>query len=378
MRHIVSACLILATFVATSRSAFAVAGDDATEGNLYMKAADAVRADSPAATSMEYPEAPPFGEEWNRVAKESWEKNTEVFKLIRGARLAGKAEWPHGVDAQPILNRCRHLANIVGDAAMYQHVQGDDRAAIELVRDLLGLSESLRTDLQSDDLIRSLVSMGIDAFAAYRLSVITTDLRLADKPADARTVALDDARALIKQLLQAPSSVAGLEKMLKDNPKAIEAVVIAGTTVAPERARAIEQANRGDVERALVAMSLACHVFQSEKGRWPADLRELAAALPSGVPIDPWGDGKQTLGYVLVRRASEQEPAERPLVYSRCESKDGLLYRIDGPQFGFNLGDGSDRPMNAQKRGGQFRDVTNWQAKTGLEGVVGPKVRALQ
>jgi hypothetical protein len=260
---------------------------------------------------------------------------------------------------------------------MYQHVRGDDRAAVELVRDLLGLSESLRSDLQSNDLVRVLVSIGIDAMAAYRLSVITSDVHLSENPADTRALPVGDATALLKQLLRAPSSSGALKKMLKEDPKAIESVVIAGTQVSAEASRALEQANRGDVERALVAMSLASHLFKREKGRWPANLDELATKMPGGVPVDPWGDGKQTLGYVLVKGVTPGEPAERPLVYSRCESRDGLFYRVDGPQFGFNVGDGSDRPTNQQKRGGQFRDVTNWQAKTGLEGVVDPTTRAL-
>ena len=54
---------------------------------------------------------------------------------------------------------------------------------------------------------------------------------------------------------------------------------------------------------------------------------------------------------------------EGPLVYSRCESKDGPAYRVDEPQFGFYSNDGTDRPRSEQKRTGQFRDVTLWQPK---------------
>jgi hypothetical protein len=378
--RIVPTSVCLATLILGTFCASCLAADEAgAADNLFLRAAAAIRADSPAATSMEYPEAPPFGAEWDRVAKESWEKNAAVFPLVRQARLAAaKAPWPHGADDLHYLNTCRNLANIVGDAAMYQHLQGDDRAAVELVRDLLGLSESLRGDLHSNDLVRVLVSIGIDALAAYRLAVITSEVHLSDNPADARALQVADATALIKQLLQAPSSFDALNKMLKEDPKAIESVAIAGTPASAEASRALEQANRGDAERALVAMSLASHLFKREKGRWPANLDELATKLPAGVPRDPWGDGKQTFGYVLAKGAAPREPAERPLVYSRCESRDGLFYRVDGPQFGFNIGDGSDRPANQQKRGGQFRDVSNWQPKTGLEGVVGPKTRPVQ
>ena len=52
---------------------------------------------------------------------------------------------------------------------------------------------------------------------------------------------------------------------------------------------------------------------------------------------------------------------DRPLAYDRCRSKDGLLYRIDEPQYGFYQSDGSHLPPNQRKQGGQFRDIARWQ-----------------
>jgi hypothetical protein len=74
---------------------------------------------------------------------------------------------------------------------------------------------------------------------------------------------------------------------------------------------------------------------------------------------DRWGDGTQPLGYVLVR-GGLPDGGDRPLVYSRCRSKDGLMYRTDAPQYGFYTLDGSDRPSSEQKQAGQFRDVARW------------------
>jgi hypothetical protein len=371
LKNSLIAVVMTAVCHVASAAPVASADKDAAAHNLYLQAAAAVRADSPAATSMEYPSAPPFGAEWDRVAKESWEKNAAVFPLVRKARTAEKAQWPHSAELLPRLNACRNLANVVGDAALYQHLQGNDREAVELVRDLFGLSDSLRTDLGPDDIVRLLVGIGIDALDVYRLMIITSDVRLSDDPADAKALQTRDANRLMTELLDEKSSSAGiLKKMLADNPKAIDAIH------PPDAARALEQANRCDAERAFAAMSLACHVYRHETGRWPRTIEELATRLPAPVPIDPWGDGKQAVGYVLVP-GGNPDVGERPLVYSRCESKDGLFYRIDAAQYCFYGDDGSDRPPGQRKHGGQFRDVTNWHPKTGPDAAAGPTTRPL-
>jgi hypothetical protein len=80
------------------------------------------------------------------------------------------------------------------------------------------------------------------------------------------------------------------------------------------------------------------------------------------VPLDPWGDGKQTLGYVLIK-GGLPDGKDRPLVFDRCHSRDAMFYRIDEPQYGFYVDDGSGLPLNQRKQGGQFRDVTLWQPR---------------
>lgn len=82
------------------------------------------------------------------------------------------------------------------------------------------------------------------------------------------------------------------------------------------------------------------------------------------LPLDPWGDGKQTLGYVLIK-GGLRGGADRPLVYSRCGASDGLFYRTDAPQYSYYNSDGSSLPAAQQKHGGQFRDVTRWAPERG-------------
>src|SRR5688500_1893930 len=93
---------------------------------LFLRAAREVKADSPAASNLEYPGYPPYGDDWDRIAEESWTQNATVFPLVRQARAAKEVKWPKGVG---YLNHCRRVANIVGDAALYHHFRGDDRSA---------------------------------------------------------------------------------------------------------------------------------------------------------------------------------------------------------------------------------------------------------
>src|SRR4051794_34823253 len=66
MRTVPAAVCLATVITGTLCVTCLAAGEEATQGNLFLKAAAAIRADSPAATSMEYPEAPPFGAEWDR------------------------------------------------------------------------------------------------------------------------------------------------------------------------------------------------------------------------------------------------------------------------------------------------------------------------
>src|SRR4051812_1000817 len=50
---------------------------------LYRAALDEVHTDSPAASSLEYPGYPPFGEAWDRMAEASRRENAGVFPLVR-------------------------------------------------------------------------------------------------------------------------------------------------------------------------------------------------------------------------------------------------------------------------------------------------------
>jgi hypothetical protein len=139
--------------------------------------------------------------------------------------------------------------------------------------------------------------------------------------------------------------------------------VYANPITKPSIDRVIETTNRVNVERYMVAMSLACHLYRFDAGKWPKSLDDLANYLPE-IPIDPFGDGKQTLGYVLIK-GGLPDGSDRPLVYSRGGMKDGLFFRTDEPAYSYYNGIGSNKSGNKQKQGGQFRDVASWAPEEG-------------
>jgi hypothetical protein len=153
----------------------------------YLKRAIAAidpNADSPASTSMMYPDHPPYGAAWDTTANKSVTASAKVFPLVRQARAYDQFDFgwrikdPVPATALPHLNDVRHLANTVCDAALYAHVNGDDVAALETVRDVRHLAKGIRTE---PFIISSLVADGIDSLALSRLQVIASGLRVAER-----------------------------------------------------------------------------------------------------------------------------------------------------------------------------------------------------
>jgi hypothetical protein len=88
--------------------------------------------------------------------------------------------------------------------------------------------------------------------------------------------------------------------------------------------------------------------------------------LPRAI-VDPWGDGKQALGYALIKGGSP-DWSDRPLVYSRCYAPDGLAYPANRAKYSFYNDDGTDRISGKEQPFGQFRDVTRWEPVAGYSG----------
>jgi hypothetical protein len=314
----------------------------------------------PAASNLEYNPFPPVPPEWHRLMKASWDFNTTAREQVHAARAIDTVHWPvttkDGDPQSRYLSSCRNIAMEIGDAALYQHLRGNDAAAIESLRDLLHLVELF--DADSEELvIQSLVSTGIEALSLERLNVVTSDARLTSDKSDRVHLQANTARLLIRRLYTADDPIDRFAAVLKRDiarTKRLNYPEYDATSVT----RLTTTVHRLWMERNLTAMSLACHVYHFEKSRWPAAVADLLPYLPAA-PVDASGP----MGYVLIK-AGRPDGADRPLVYSRngAAAKDQLFYRVDEPQFGYYTQDGSDRPAKLQRQGGQFRDVTLWPA----------------
>jgi hypothetical protein len=351
--------LFIAAFVAcvTIGGSWAVAVETATTAptdaaTLYLRAAQWITAISPAGSNIGYGSYPPFGAEWDRMAQAAWDSNGAVRRFAHQARFSDQATWPANNKKTPYLNLCRALANDLGDAAMYEHLHGNDAGAIETMEDLLHLTAMLRQNPHKGQLIRLLVAGGIDALIANRLLIIDSKVRLTTDAGDTNDLQVSVARKLIDELLD------------QQTPKEQFAQVGLSANGSPLMSASsskswMETMARENAERSFAAMSLACHIFQFENHRWPEHLDELVPNYLPHVSVDPWGNGEQILGYALIK-GGLPDGSDRPLVYSRCQSQDGLFYRTDEPEYGFYNRDGSKLPAPQRKHGGQFRDVAEW------------------
>jgi hypothetical protein len=308
--------------------------------------------DSPAASSLEYPEYPPFGPAWDQMEKAAWHADQPALKRLSEARSIQQPNWPpygiaeHRGTGLSYLNAMRNVANHAGDDGLYQHLQGDDSGAIQTLGDMFVMGDLLTKT--PSDLVRLLVASGIRAAADYRLLITAADVHITKNPADRQAVQASTVKSLIDQLL-AENDLVHLWNA------STHLRTLASGRDAASAAGALETFNRVDTEQDFVAMSLACHLYMLDHGHWPDSLDELVPADLPHTSVDPWGNGKQTLGYVLVK-GGLPDGSDRPMVYSRCRSEGGLFYPVNTPEYAF---------YNTPGHGGQFRDVAAWVPAVG-------------
>jgi RNA polymerase sigma factor (sigma-70 family) len=348
---------------ATDLQTIADQSDDAVA--LYLKADAAIQVDSPASLATIYPEYSPGSPEWRRDAAAAWDADGRTRELAHQARNLWHADWRAG----DILNNANHMRNLaanLADASVYAHSQSNDAQAVEIIRDLMHLSGLLKNS-PSSGAIHMMVGNGLEAVTGNRVMIIATGVKFTNDPQNTRDLQVQTAHELIAQLLDHPNPQSLVDKAKKGMGPAFPLM--------PDTfpSRFLETSNRCDAEERLAAMSLASQLFKFEKGRWPNSLDELIPAyLPKAI-VDPWGDGKQPFGYTLIE-GGLPDGSDRPLVFSRCNSSDGLFYLVNKIHYGFTFDDGSDQPARLRKHGGEFRDVTHWQP---IEHYTGPATRPL-
>jgi hypothetical protein len=95
--------------------------------------------------------------------------------------------------------------------------------------------------------------------------------------------------------------------------------------------RLVNNVARVAVEMDMARLNLACHLYQHDHATWPASLDDLHAYV-SQIPIDRLGDGKQKIGYVVIKRGLP-DGSDRPLLYSRYGSTGPLFYQSAQPGY---------------------------------------------
>jgi hypothetical protein len=150
---------------------------------------------SPSSSSMSYPDSFPFPPRWHRMADRSVEGNQPVLALVRKARGFRRFDWGVRVE-MPVtmpwdyLSGVHNLANLGGDAALHAHVNGDDAAALEYVRDVMHAGRAV--DTNPTTVATHLTSVySIEANVLGRLEMIVMQLTVAaEEGGDAAPVTL--------------------------------------------------------------------------------------------------------------------------------------------------------------------------------------------
>jgi hypothetical protein len=322
---------------------------------------------SPSSSNTTFPAYLPFGDGWLNMEKPVFDADADVHDLIHLASAIDRADWPDTSQDTRYLGQCRALANELKDAALYQCIYLKNQpAGFQTLND----SQHMATLLQNQPgltMVRELVAIGIIGENTWALNIMSSNISITNDPAKLNDLPMSTARQWIARLTDHPSAKDRFDEVMDceflmsqkaHSPYKTKSEYLASPKVAPGLPLLLNVQGYTVIERDLAAMSLAAHLFRFQHNRWPANLQELATELPK-LPIDPFGDGKQSLGYTLISHGLRGGD-DRPLVYSRCNSKDGLFYRTDGPEYGFYRGDGSDADRKLQKQGGEFRDVARW------------------
>jgi hypothetical protein len=305
----------------------------------------------PAASDVVY-SYPPFPDDWKRRERTAYEFNASALQKVHEATSIDHAGWPvqrNGNDVDlKYLNELRNIANEVADAAVYDHLQGNNASALGRINNILHIADLL--DQPKDELIvQGLVATGIRSIALDRLEMIAPELPLKkDSNGEGqKAVPAGTLRDLIRKLFT-PDDLSTRVTGLIEHERALNP---ASSIEAASVDRVKTQYRRLQMEQNLAAMSLAAQLYRSEKSRWPASLDDLLPYLPAK-PTDFWGP----LGYVLIRG----DGPDRPLVYSRCNAQPGqpLVYPVGTSVYSYyqapSLG------LKPQPVAGQFRDVSPW------------------
>jgi hypothetical protein len=380
---------------------------------LQAEAALAPGVDSPSTSNLDYPQFPPFGADWMKLAEASEKAHGNAMALTRQARQRSRVQIRTTFPANPgFANPLRELPQIVADGALYAHFHGDDVEAMERLLDVLHIARSMRHD---DFITTHLMAMGQDAMVCNRAQTIAPGL----KPQDLRgkTELSARVRQLIRELLDEerirPQYQLSLrsERMIYinhyrlragktwvirplaelDTARMLEEIDIsikgAAARTWPEAQRIIaaierdprdqgrddiprysrwfsspawfsgvtERMFRGLAERRTTAVVLAAHLYRADQGRFPNRLEDLVPNYLPSIPADPFAADGRPLGYVI-NKMSLPNGQDRPLIFFDPGGPDILP---DYPTYGWYTTPLRNRPPPRAKQPiRQYRDLT--------------------
>lgn len=330
---------------------------------------------SPRSGGLVYPSYPPYPPEWWTAAEASYAAKQAALVSARTARACTQSAFPRHTSPGIIYaftgwyNAQRELANSLADAAEYQHLRGNDREALELMRDLFRQAEAITAEPL---LISALVGMGIRELAQSTLMLIAPGLsnfetdsdnfatreqtrelidRLLDEGADKRAwrstllterVALFDTfnTTFAGSVILRPAYQLEYQREIQRFDASFAANEADTWPAARDAFRARNPPHRRQNARTIginsalstlrsptdgvirinyrfrlgsrvAAVSLAAQLFRHDHGRWPATLEELVPVYLPDVPRDPFATDGGPLRYVMV--------GDRPIVYSAGE-----------------------------------------------------------
>jgi hypothetical protein len=139
---------------------------------------------------------PPYPALWKQMTEAAVAANGPALAASRKARQFDQSDWTPWKD----LSEARGLANLIGDAAVHAHVNGDDAEAIERIEDLLHLADSI---CQNNNVNALLVAVDIEFRGLERLEMILPDTKISDNHAASSAAPLHGAasRDRLKELM---------------------------------------------------------------------------------------------------------------------------------------------------------------------------------
>jgi hypothetical protein len=281
-----------------------------------------------------------------------------ALEMAHQARLIGKANWGMRFDLPveqiiktqlPSLGKQRALANVIADAALWAHFNGDDATAIDRIKDELYQADAIA---EMPMLICFLVSTGVEAMCVSNVQLLATDLTIegAKFPSNKATVRpasrqqvkdlitqlLDDEKELTQLRLAMESErVYELEQLAKKHSINFRAAMTvfepfiqaAATARLPEvKLQAASSPIGNSLNRLLVtvkrvifakrgaAIGLAVRMYWNDNGHYPTKLDELVPEYLSKVPVDPMTIPQAPIVYMVT------ENGKRPVLVGAGEN----------------------------------------------------------